>query len=688
MNFIYPGFLFALSAISIPIIIHLFNFRRFKKVFFTNVRFLQEIKQDTKSRSHLKHLLILIARILAVSFLVLAFAQPYRASKNIAALKERNKISVYIDNSFSMDAVGKNGSLIEEAKKKAREIARHYQPSDQFQLLTNDFEARHQRLVNREEMLNLIDDVQPSSSVRRLSEVILRQHAALNSNGADNNSARLLFEISDFQKSTADIDELKNDSATDISLVALASQKVNNLYIDSCWLSSPVVQLNAANELTVIIKNNSTSAAENIPVKLLINGTQRALASVNIPEYGSIETKLNFSINEPGWQSAVISITDYPVTFDDNYFFSFDVRNNLHVLAINGTAPSHYLNALFSNDSLFNYKNASENQVDYSSLGSNQLIVLNGIKSISTGLAQELKKFADKGGSLVVFPAGDMDISTYQSFLQSCGTNYYSSLNTNKDKVNKLTNEHLLFKDVFETKRGGLPENLDLPVAEKYFPITKSTRSKEEVLMQMNGGSAFFTSTGVGRGKIYLSAVPLDETFSNFVKHALFVPVMLRIALISGRTVQHSYVIGRETEIEFSDTTLSGDNVFHLINKKENFDIIPESKMADGKTFIAVHDQLKKAGNYDLVANNKTDAAFAFNYDRKESDLRAYTNDELNSEIEKAKLQHISTLNPESKDLSYTLSREKEGVRLWKWCVLLALLFLACEVALIKFMKG
>ena len=227
MNFIYPGFLFALSAISIPVIIHLFNFRRFKKVFFTNVRFLQEIKQDTRARTNLKHILILITRILAVSFLVLAFAQPYLPSKNNAALKERNKVSIYIDNSFSMDAIGKNGSLIEEAKKKAHEIIKHYQPSDQFQLLTNDFEAKHQRLVNREEMLNLIDDVQPKCSSRQkiLSEVVTRQHAALNANGADNNSAKFLFEISDFQKSTADIDELKNDSTTDISFVALASQK-------------------------------------------------------------------------------------------------------------------------------------------------------------------------------------------------------------------------------------------------------------------------------------------------------------------------------------------------------------------------------------------------------------------------------------------------------------------------------
>src|SRR5438128_4331517 len=105
MQFTYPEFLFALSALSIPIIIHLFNFRRFKKIAFTNVRFLKEIKQDTRSRSRLKHLLILLSRLLAVTFLVLAFAQPFiPANKNNIVGGTRN-VGIYLDNSFSMDAV-------------------------------------------------------------------------------------------------------------------------------------------------------------------------------------------------------------------------------------------------------------------------------------------------------------------------------------------------------------------------------------------------------------------------------------------------------------------------------------------------------------------------------------------------------------------------------------------------------
>ena len=77
MQFLYPTFLYALLALAIPIIIHLFFFRRFKKVYFTNVRFLKEIKEETSARQRLKNLLVLLMRLLAMAALVLAFAQPF-----------------------------------------------------------------------------------------------------------------------------------------------------------------------------------------------------------------------------------------------------------------------------------------------------------------------------------------------------------------------------------------------------------------------------------------------------------------------------------------------------------------------------------------------------------------------------------------------------------------------------------
>ncbi|MBL0103988.1 MAG: BatA and WFA domain-containing protein [Bacteroidetes bacterium] len=283
MQFIYPEFLFALVALAIPIIVHLFNFRRFRKIYFTNVRFLREIKQDTQSRSRLKHLLVLASRLLALTFLVLAFAQPIIPANKQHAPAGQKRISVYVDNSFSMDAVGKNGNLLETAKKKAREIAGAYKPSDQFQLLTTSFEGRHQRLVNRDEFLTLVDEIKPNASVRNLTEVIARQNEALSSGSAEKVS-KTAYVISDFQQANTNLNELKEDSALQISLVPVEASAQNNLYIDTCSLFTPFVQLNVPNDLIVEVRNAGDKTAENIPVKLMINGVQKALASVTVPE--------------------------------------------------------------------------------------------------------------------------------------------------------------------------------------------------------------------------------------------------------------------------------------------------------------------------------------------------------------------------------------------------------------------
>ncbi|MBK5286073.1 MAG: BatA domain-containing protein, partial [Bacteroidia bacterium] len=208
MNFLYPGFLFAFAALSVPIIIHLFNFRKFKKVFFTNVRFLKEVKLDTQSRSRLKHLLVLACRILAISFLILAFARPFIPSATSSTGTLQKIVSIYIDNSFSMESVGKNGRLIDEALRKAHEITAAYSAGDHFQLLTNDFEVRHQRLVNRDEMESMIDEVKTGSSVRKTSEVVQRMKD-IRQNAGEKNISHVICLLSDFQKTTADLGVLR-----------------------------------------------------------------------------------------------------------------------------------------------------------------------------------------------------------------------------------------------------------------------------------------------------------------------------------------------------------------------------------------------------------------------------------------------------------------------------------------------
>ena len=174
MHFLYPAFLFALLTLAIPLLIHLFNFRRYQKVYFSNVQFLKEVQEQQSSRRNLKERLILASRMLALAFLVFAFAKPYIPGANAANSGKQQAVSIFVDNSYSMETLNRDGSLLDEAKRRAKEIAAAYSLNDRFQLLTQDFEGRHQRLLSREEFNDAVDTLKISPQSRTLQQIISR----------------------------------------------------------------------------------------------------------------------------------------------------------------------------------------------------------------------------------------------------------------------------------------------------------------------------------------------------------------------------------------------------------------------------------------------------------------------------------------------------------------------------------
>jgi hypothetical protein len=697
MRFVNPAFLFALSAISIPILIHLFNFRKFKTVYFTNVRYLREIKEETQSKSQLKHLLILLCRILAIAFLVLAFAQPFLPRGGSPMKTGAKAISIYVDNSFSMDGQNKGGRLLDLARKNAREIALAYKPSDQFQLLTNDFEGKHQRLLNREEFLENLEEVKLSPALRNLSDVFSRQADILNHTGLPR-STKMSFLISDFQKSICDLDQIKNDTSIDVRLVPVMPEERKNLYLDSCWFDSPVRKLNKAEALHVRIKNASSTAYTNVPMKLFINGQQKTPASFSIPANGTLDTAIAFTVRESGRQQGRVELSDSPITFDDVFYFSYDISKTIPVLCISsgtkgamtGADKENPIGNLFRHDSLFSYTEMAETAVDYSALSRNKLIVLNGIPALSSGLGQELKRFVQTGGSLLLFPAQKTDLPSYAEFMGSVGLGSFGPADTASTRVDVLNFEQEIYREgVFEKKAGSRGGNagLDLPVVFKHYPLLRSSHSNEENLLRLRNGDPYLSKFRFGKGSIYLCTGPLTTTASNFQKHALFVPTLLQIAFFSQPQTRLFYTIGSNEVIELPNISLSPETMLHLNSADGKFDVIPEQRIADAKNILFVPQQVKEAGNYELRSGPTVVQGVSFNYNRKESDITCYQPDNLKSLCEKAGLTNFSLIDSGNRDFTSLLAEIDQGKKLWKLCILLALVFLAAEVLLLRILK-
>ena len=672
MRFLFPGFLFALLAIAIPIIIHLFNFRKFKKVYFSNVRFLKSIEQQTASRQNLKHLLILVMRILAISFLVFAFARPY-ISEDPNAAASRQVVSIYIDNSYSMEGVNREGSLLDEARRRAKEIAAGYNINDRFQLLTNDFEGKHQRLLSYEDFVNAVDEVKISSSSRNIAQITKRQQDVFS---REEDARKSLYLISDFQINLLKTEASGIDSSVTVNLVRLSSNALPNVSIDSVWFISAIQKPGESGKLAARLRNNSDREAESIPVKLTVNGQQRAIGNMSIKPRATQTDTLSFSGLTPGWKSGEISIQDYPVVFDDRFYFSFHVKPDLRILVINGSGTNKYLQAVYRSDTYFVLENTPAGNINYSQLGDYPLLILNEVTSFSSGLIQQLKIFTQRGGSLLVLPSLETDQASLAELLKNLRTDMPEQVVVGENRVTAINLQHPIFKGVFDV----VPQKIDLPAVNKYLRYSGRSQTNKQSLLSFPGSGTFLSEYQLGKGRVYLSAVPLDDETSNFVRHSLFVPVMYQIALLSSQQQQLYSVIGRDQTVEIDGVSLSPNQTLTL--KSENFEAIPDLRRTENTSRLYLADQIKEPGTYKLLKGDSLLAYIAFNQSGDESDLTYATDNDL-----KAALPGDATkiINSADGAVINAVKSANLGLELWKFCIVFSMICLLAEVLLIRF---
>lgn len=670
MQFLYPSFLWALLAIAIPIIIHLFFFRRFKKVYFTNVKYLEEIKEETSSRNKLKNLLILLSRILAVAALVFAFAQPF-IPQGDTVKKGNNAISIFVDNSFSMNAVQNEIPLIDIAKEKARQIIKAYSEEDKFQILTHSFEGRHQRLVSKEDALSLIEEIQITPSVRELSKVVNRQKQAINSKEEN----EIIYLISDFQKSINDLLTYEDTNA-ELNLLPLQAVQEKNVSLDSVWLESPVPMINQSNKLLVKITNHSDEAVEGIRLSTLKDGQEKPEGIFNIPARTSVNDTINLSLLKAGWHTAELKISDYPVQFDDRYFIALNVPEDIKVLAINNNIDNRYLTALFKGLNLYSLTNQNQNRVDYSKIKDHDLVILNDLNEISSGLASELDNYIINGGNVIVFPSEAASVNSYNNFLNNLTANNLTSLQSEKKTVSSLNEDEFIFKDVYEY----VGRNITLPTSNKSFGLTNFQSRAQESLLKYRDGTNYLVKYVRGKGHLYLCTSPLKSESNDLVLNAeIFVPMLYKMAIAATETQKISYAIGDDEVIEADNKITNGDLVYTIKGVEE---FIPGQTNLGNKILLNVNNQISKDGFYSLGLDDERIAELAFNYDRKESNLEVSSASDLKN---LATGSNINLLNASlEEDFSSYINEKDKGIVLWKWCLILVLLFLAIEILLLR----
>lgn len=641
MQFKHPELLYALFLLLIPIIVHLFQLRKFQKVPFTNVAFLKEATLQTRKSSQIKKWLILCTRLLLLAAIILAFAQPF--TSKVDALKTTKETVIYLDNSFSMQAKGNQGELLKRA---IQDIISNVPEDENISLTTNNSTYKNTTIkAIKNDLLQL----------EYTSNTLSSEAALLKSNtffSKEKNSLKNLVFISDFQENKTSLN-FKSDSLTNLSLVKLQPVNTNNVFIDSAYISN-TTPTNI--ELTVLLKQNGNNI-ENLPVSLFNNDVLIAKTSVEIKDKAS--TTFTLPLHET--INGKITIDDANLQFDNSLYFNINNGSKINVLSLNETDDS-FLKRIYTNDE-FNYSATPSNQLNYNLLDSQHLIILNELNTIPNSLSSALKSFTNQGGSLIIIPSKEINNSSYNNFLINYNASFGNLIESEK-RITTINYSHPLYSNgVFEKQ----VRNFQYPKVNSFYSLVSNSAS---AVLKYEDDKGFLYQNE--NAFIFSSALNKDN--SNFKNSPLIVPTLYNIAKFSFKIPQLYYTIGAENTFDV-DTQLQQDAVLSLVNNTLN--MIPKQQYFNNKVVVNTSENPSVASTYSVNNKDIKIANVSYNYNRNESDL-IYSN--------LSNLPHV-TVSDSITEIFDTIKSDTKINALWKWFVIFALALLIIEMLILKYFK-
>ncbi|WP_119789820.1 vWA domain-containing protein [Flavobacterium anhuiense] len=642
MHFKHPEILYFLFLLIVPILVHLFQLRRFKTSYFTNVRFLKELAIQTRKSSKIKKRLLLTTRLLLLTCAIIAFAQPFfeaADSKNAS-----NEMYIVLDNSFSMQAKGKKGELLKRA---VQELLENTPENTQFSLLTNTENFWNTDIKSSRSALQ---NLKYSASPFDLSAITAKIKAHKSAHKKDIVIITDAVGLKEAAIQNIDFEEKP------YFIVPEAEQK-NNVSIDSVYINQTL-------ENFYEIGINLSAYGEDFkPVSTALYNQNKLIAKT-IVNFDAKKKKINFTIPKEAFHGYV-TIEDNGLTYDNKLFFSISKNKKTNVISIGEPEKSNFLSRIYTSAE-FNYNNYPIGSLDYNSLEKQNTIILNELVDIPQALQTTLKAFVSKGGNLVVIPSEKTSLSSLNALLGNFGKIQFGNLETNSKLITKINFDHPLFSGVFENKI----TNFQYPKVNSSFAVSSSYPA----VLSFEDQTAFVTAVQNQVSGITVFTAPINSANSNFQQSPLIVPLFYKIAQNNQKTGVNALTIGNNQPY-FVDVLLTKDAILELKGTEDSF--IPVQQILNNKVKLTFNDFPETAGNYSVFDKKEWVENISFNYKRTESDL-SQVNTNVVSDFKTA--DTISTI-------FNTLQTERTDSQIWKWFVIFALLFLALEMAIIKFVK-
>ena len=680
MTFLNSAILAALTLGLLPVLIHLLNRQRYKKIDFPTLRFLHELQKQRMRQVRIRQIILLILRTLAVIFIVLAVARPVVKSSTglLPGAEARSTAVLILDRSASMRTETPDGTRFRQVQTRAQEILNSLQDGDEAQIVWADAEPEtfpEQPTTQINLLRETVVDAQPTLRGGDLVKALQKARTIL---GKSQNLHKEVYVLSDFSVS-AWPDKMPESELMpkDVRLFTLPldGPDARNLGITWAAVTSRIITPGRAVEVSFNVRNSSATPAADRIVSVYAGGRRVAQTRVTLAPGESKTQRLKFVPDAPGDQTGYVRIEeadDFPA--DDQRYFVLRVPARLNVAVAGNDGAARSLTALALNPSadpgaFVNAAMLTPTELEAEDWNRFDAIVVVDASDFSGVFASRLRKFVEDGKGVSVIFGPQADLRDYAAWLPALGLPAPSEVwqaESGATRWKRVDFAHPLFEGLFEEPPASVS-----PEISKLVRVTSSGTAVE--VISVSTGAPFLLESRIGRGRVLMMTGSPDPAWSTLFRSGIFPPLMVRgAAYLSGiGTSGEEYQLTAGVPASLTFPGLPGEERFELRGEQA---IVPAAESAAAGFQIKIP-ALDIPGAYELWHGTHRMTAVAVNIPARESELQPAREDSY-----EPILGGTRTTVREEASVQAAILEGRFGRELWKLCLFLALAFLVAEM--------
>lgn len=697
MTFLAPLFLFALAAVSIPIIIHLLNFRKPQRIAFSTLSFFQELQKSTIRRLKMKRWLLLALRVLAVIFLILALSRPFlNPSVNFLAGSGPVLYGIIIENGVGMNRIDADGPYIDQARDLANLVIDRARDQDRFVVFNTHGELTRSGVIDATQAKRVLAEIEARPKGNYLPSRLLSMEETMEAWSGD---ARIMYWFSSGTVATSEkLTDLDLQAQIPVHFVKVGNARLSNTVVSNFRTTRSVTGLGRPLNLEVEVSNLGDEPVSNHFVSLEVDDRLVGQYQADLSPGENRTFLFEVVPSQAGNLNGRVRLEGDAFTADNTHYFSIDVPENRNILLVTErNEPKRYLRSVLEAGQQVQSQIVLETLTidqlgQFSNLDNYQSVVLDGIINIPDNTQELLQRFVQAGNGLVFYPHERGNLGSYNRFLSRFNAGEiaglmgeYGSFNA-VTRLNNIVEGHPVLETIFE-KSESEAIRITLPSVYYYYRYRYGGAAPAFTLLRTALDDPLLIEHTYGNGRFLVSLMGTDPGWSAMPGNAFFAPVGYRTALYaasveSGGTSDH--VLGQP----FSKTVPLRGRIVDIRHGGETFR--SEARTVGTAGLLVEHAGFEWMPGHYILSDEQTQTAIAVNLDVSESDFRSLSTLEIQNAL--ANRVNLGELF-DSGSVSYeAIQADIEsagfGAEVWNWFILLALFMLVAESAVSRWYKA